>query len=186
MDRSTQPAGHGGMCGPGSWTGSWTSDLASARAKRVCYSLGEHQHSGQLRNVEEPLARPARRGVGRSTAEGACPSRYRSTSAGWLSAPSVGAAISVRPVEAARAIATAIPFPPLLLIELATDLQQPVDQARSHDGLARAHHVLGQRDEARFHRQAALDILTELGPEITADDEVNTTEIRIHLNDLKP
>jgi tetratricopeptide (TPR) repeat protein/DNA-binding XRE family transcriptional regulator len=69
-------------------------------------------------------------------------------------------------------------------LELATDLRQPLAQARSHDGLARAHLALGRRDEARHHWHTALDILTGLGTNITADDVVSTSEIRTSLSSL--
>jgi tetratricopeptide (TPR) repeat protein/transcriptional regulator with XRE-family HTH domain len=70
-------------------------------------------------------------------------------------------------------------------LELATHVRQPIDQARSHDGLAGVHLALGHRDEARSHWHAALDILTALGTNITADDVVSISEIRAHLNKLE-
>jgi hypothetical protein len=39
------------------------------------------------------------------------------------------------------------------------------------------------REEARRHWQAALDILSDLGTDITVDEEFGTAEIRARLND---
>ena len=66
-----------------------------------------------------------------------------------------------------------------------SELGQPVDQARAHDGLAHAHHALNQHDQARKHWQHALDILTDLGIDHTDDEETTTAAIRAHLASIE-
>ncbi|WUH98351.1 tetratricopeptide repeat protein [Spirillospora sp. NBC_00431] len=48
-------------------------------------------------------------------------------------------------------------------LDIATEIGDRYEQARAHDGLARAHHDLGHHREAREHRQQALTGYTELG-----------------------
>ncbi|HZM74157.1 MAG TPA: tetratricopeptide repeat protein [Candidatus Limnocylindrales bacterium] len=69
-------------------------------------------------------------------------------------------------------------------LQLATDLSQPTDQARAHDGLAHAHHALNHHDQARRHWQHALNILTSLGTDHTEDIEASIPSIRAHLTKL--
>lgn len=66
-------------------------------------------------------------------------------------------------------------------LELATDLRQPADQARAHDGLAHAYHTLRQHKLARQHWQDALDILAVLGTDQTEDQDASAPTIRAHL-----
>ena len=69
-------------------------------------------------------------------------------------------------------------------LELATDLGQPADQPRAHDGLAQAHQALHQYDQARRHWQQALDILAGLGIDHTYDPETTAPAIQVHLAEL--
>jgi len=66
-------------------------------------------------------------------------------------------------------------------LALAGELGQPLDQARAHDGLAHAHHALGQHEQAREEWQRALDILVGVGVAHTDDEETTATAIRGHL-----
>src|SRR5690349_9603754 len=70
-------------------------------------------------------------------------------------------------------------------LALATELGQPDDQARAHDGLAHAHHTLHQHEQARVHWQRALDMLTRLGIENTDDEESSVAAIRTNLVNLE-
>lgn len=63
----------------------------------------------------------------------------------------------------------------------ATELGQPQDEARAHDGIAHAHHTLHEDERARTHWQHALEILTRLGTDHTTDEETNVAAIRAHL-----
>jgi hypothetical protein len=65
------------------------------------------------------------------------------------------------------------------------ELAQPEDQARSHDGLARAHLALGHQDLARAHWQQALDLLGSLSVEFTEDVETSASEVRAQLANLE-
>jgi hypothetical protein len=56
--------------------------------------------------------------------------------------------------------------------EIATDIGDTYQQARAHDGLARAHHALASPGQARDHWAKALALYTRLGtPEA---DQVRT------------
>ena len=65
-------------------------------------------------------------------------------------------------------------------LSLARELDQPIDQARAHDGLAHTYHTLDQPEQARKHWQHALDTLTDLGVDHT-DDGTTTAAIHTHL-----
>jgi hypothetical protein len=69
-------------------------------------------------------------------------------------------------------------------LEFATNLAQPQDQARAHDGLAHAHHALNDHDQARRHWRHAPDILTSLGIDQTEETQVSAPNIRAHLTNL--
>ncbi|MFG1603898.1 ATP-binding protein [Actinoplanes sp. NPDC049265] len=64
------------------------------------------------------------------------------------------------------------------------ELDQPVDEARAHDGLGHAHYALDQREQARKHWQHALHILTRTGVEGTDDEEATVATIQAHLTYL--
>jgi tetratricopeptide (TPR) repeat protein len=74
----------------------------------------------------------------------------------------------------------------VIALDLATELRQPQDQACAHDGLAHTHHAISQRELARRHRQAALDILATHGIDRTEDPQVTTTALRAHVTNLDP
>jgi DNA-binding SARP family transcriptional activator/tetratricopeptide (TPR) repeat protein len=69
-------------------------------------------------------------------------------------------------------------------LAIAGELGQPVDQARARDGLAHAHHARAQHEQARGHWQHALNLLTGLGIDNTADEGTTTAAIRAHLTAL--
>ncbi|MEJ3657936.1 tetratricopeptide repeat protein [Actinomycetes bacterium KLBMP 9759] len=62
-------------------------------------------------------------------------------------------------------------------LALALGLGQAAEQARAHDGLARAAETLGEYERAHRHWRTALKILAELGMERTEDD-VSAASIR--------
>jgi tetratricopeptide (TPR) repeat protein/transcriptional regulator with XRE-family HTH domain len=64
-------------------------------------------------------------------------------------------------------------------LSLATDLRQPDDQARAHEGLASAHQTLGHHELARYHYQQTLDILLKL--DLTRVEDVNVENLRTNL-----
>jgi hypothetical protein len=47
--------------------------------------------------------------------------------------------------------------------DIASDIGDKYQQARAHDGLARAHHALARPDQARDHWAEALALYTHLG-----------------------
>jgi tetratricopeptide (TPR) repeat protein len=69
-------------------------------------------------------------------------------------------------------------------LALASELGQPDDQARAHDGLAHAYYTLHQHGQARTHWEHALSILTDLGMDDTDDEQATVATIRAHLIDL--
>ncbi|XNL83137.1 hypothetical protein K8Z49_15225 [Actinomadura madurae] len=59
------------------------------------------------------------------------------------------------------------------------NLHQQGQQARAHDGLARAHHALGDRDRACHHWERALTILHDLG--LAYEGEVKAADVHASL-----
>jgi hypothetical protein len=66
-------------------------------------------------------------------------------------------------------------------LRIASELGQRADQARAHDGLAKAYRGLGQEANARRHWRHALDILSGIGATSTEDGEVSVATIEGHL-----
>jgi hypothetical protein len=60
-------------------------------------------------------------------------------------------------------------------------LRHQADQARAHDGLAKASLVVGRPATARRHWRHALDILSGIGATTTEEGEVTVTAIRANL-----
>jgi hypothetical protein len=64
-------------------------------------------------------------------------------------------------------------------VPVASDLGQPTDQMRAHDGLAHTHWALGRPDRARRHWQRALEIRTGLG--VPSASDLTADALRAHL-----